>query len=112
MQENDSLIVRSILTRSSEIYDTQKRFGADPLMLAGDRAYFNAIAMGLLQVANASDRLSREFRAEYQGVAWERIGEWSRTINERYETLRAIDLWIMLDDLAELYGVCYVIENI
>ncbi|MDR1911286.1 MAG: hypothetical protein LBQ52_02920 [Helicobacteraceae bacterium] len=111
MQPTDQLIVRFILERGKEIYDAQKRFGADPAILASDRAYFNAIAMGLLQVSFAAKKLSSGFRAKQKKVEWAKIDGWQEPIADRYRSLTALDLWAALEVFAELYGACFVAED-
>jgi uncharacterized protein with HEPN domain len=105
------LAIDTILKRGGEIYNAQKRFGADPAILSSDSAYFGAIAMGLLQTSLAAKRLSRDFRAENKSVSWARIDGWSQTLVERYDGLSALDLWAMLEDLSELYGVCFALKD-
>ncbi|MDR0664988.1 MAG: hypothetical protein LBF86_05645 [Helicobacteraceae bacterium] len=111
MQPNDSRTVDFILKRGGEIYAAQKRFGADPSALSSDSAYFNAIATGLLQISIAAKKLSKTFRDGREKVAWKQIDDWSAAIIDRFDTLTALDLWTMLEDLSELYGVCYVYED-
>ncbi|MDR1451440.1 MAG: hypothetical protein LBI57_03795 [Helicobacteraceae bacterium] len=111
MRQSDSLIVNLILKRGGEIYSAQKRFGADPSILSLDSAYFNAIAMDLLQISLAALKFTPEFRSERKKTAWEQIDSWSATIVDRYETLTALDLWAALEDFAELYGECFTLAN-
>ncbi|MDR2153281.1 MAG: hypothetical protein LBO72_10730 [Helicobacteraceae bacterium] len=111
MQSNDLRVVDFILKRGAEIYSAQKRFGADPSILSSDSAYFNAIATGLLQISLAAKKLSIKFREKHKKVAWEQIDGWSAAIIDRFETLTALDLWEALDELSELYGVCFVYED-
>ncbi|MDR2034394.1 MAG: hypothetical protein LBP89_07160 [Helicobacteraceae bacterium] len=111
MQPTDQLIVSFILERGKEIYDAQKRFGADPAILASDRAYFNAIAMGLLQVSLAARKLSSEFCAKQKKVEWAKIGGWQESIVDRYKSLTAFDLWAALEVFAELHAACYIAED-
>jgi uncharacterized protein with HEPN domain len=111
MQPTDHLIVRFVLARGGEIYDAQKRFGADPSIMSRDSAYFNAVAMGLALIGGAAKKFSAEFRAEHKKVAWARIDGWQEAIFARYETLSALDVWAALEDMAELYGACYVVAD-
>ncbi|GHS87304.1 hypothetical protein FACS189487_03200 [Campylobacterota bacterium] len=108
MHKNDQLAVNFILARGAEIYAAQKRFGADPQILASDAAYFNALAMGILQSSSAAGRLSSDFRGKNAQVSWDRIDGWKEQIVNGYAAIGAQDLWIMLEDFAELYGVCFV----
>jgi uncharacterized protein with HEPN domain len=111
MQSSDLSAIDSILKRGGEIYNAQKRFGADPSILSTDSAYFGATAMWLLQISLAAKRLSRDFRGENKNTAWARIDGWSETIADRYESLSALDLWARLEDLSELYGVGFALRD-
>ncbi|MDR2905630.1 MAG: hypothetical protein LBU73_06740 [Helicobacteraceae bacterium] len=108
MKHEDFRRINVILARGREIYTAQKRFGADPKILEADRAYFNAIAYGLLLSALAAEKLSKEFRDRQSQIAWDRVAKWRDELLENFDRVTAQELWLMLEDYAELYGACFV----
>lgn len=62
MNQRDEQILRHMLGHCKDISDFIQRFGTDYAVFTQDRAYFNAVAMCVMQIGALSNGLSEEYR--------------------------------------------------
>ena len=108
MVDRDQSILRHIKEYCCDIDSFIKRFGRDFDVFIRDRAYFNAVAMCILQIGELSGSLSEEYRAETAGVIpWSNIRGMRNLVAHAYGSLDEELVWeTATDDIPFLYDFC------
>ena len=108
MAKRDKSVLEHIKNYCEEIGSFIERFGVDYKIFIGDRAYFNAVAMCILQIGELSNSLSEEFRAETSGkIPWVNIRGMRNIVAHAYGSLDENLVWeTATNDIPELLEFC------
>lgn len=108
MGNRDKSVLEHIKSYCEEIGSFIERFGDDYKIFIGDRAYFNAVAMCILQIGELSNSLSEEFRAETSGkIPWANIRGMRNIVAHAYGSLDENLVWeTATNDIPELLEFC------
>jgi uncharacterized protein with HEPN domain len=108
--DRDKGIITHIIGHINDIFNAQKRFGNDLSVFLTDRVYFNAVCMGLLQIGELSNHLSKEFTESHSDIAWRNIIGLRNIVVHGYGQLDAKKVWsAVVDDLPVLLEKCKII---
>ena len=108
MANRDKSVLEHIKNYCKEIDSFIERFGDDYKIFIGDRAYFNAVAMCILQIGELSNSLSEEFRDETSGkIPWVNIKGMRNIVAHNYGSLDEKLVWeTATNDIPELLEFC------
>lgn len=108
MANRDKSVLEHIKNYCEDISSFIERFGDDYNTFIGDRAYFNAVAMCILQIGELSNSLSEEFRAETSGkIPWANIKGMRNIVAHNYGSLDEKLVWeTATNDIPELLEFC------
>lgn len=108
MAKRDKSVLEHIKNYCEEIGSFIERFGDDYKIFIGDRAYFNAVAMCILQIGELSNSLSEEFRDETSGkIPWVNIKGMRNIVAHNYGSLDEKLVWeTATNDIPELLEFC------
>ena len=108
MAKRDKSVLEHIKNYCEEIGSFIERFGVDYKIFIGDRAYFNAVAMCILQIGELSNSLSEEFRDETSGkIPWVNIKGMRNIVAHNYGSLDEKLVWeTATNDIPELLEFC------
>lgn len=102
-----------IRTHCEDILSFVKRFGRDFQSFISDRAYFNAVAMGIMQIGELANGLSDSFCDQtIQQIPWKSIRGMRNWIAHAYGELDEAALWeTVLNDIPVLLRFCLCYTN-
>ncbi len=113
MNKTDIQRLMHIKTHCDDIAGFIERFGNDYNVFITDRAYFNAVAMCILQIGELANGLSEEFRNETKDMMpWGMIRGMRNWLAHAYaETDESIIWETALNDIPSLSAFCEKIIN-
>lgn len=108
MAERDESILKLIEGYCGDIETFIERFGRDFAVFTHDRAYFNAVAMCILQIGELSGSLSEEYRAATSGrIPWSGIRGMRNIVAHDYGALDEELVWeTATEDIPYLREFC------
>lgn len=89
------------------------RFGKNYDTFVGDRAYFNAVSMDILQIGELANGLSEEFRKETKGrMPWSVIRGMRNWLAHAYAQMDETMIWeTAINDIPSLLDFCEEMLN-
>lgn len=108
MANRDKSILQHIKGHCDDIEEFIKRFGKDFDIFTNDKAYFNAVSMGILQIGELAGSLSEEFRAKTSGkIPWSNIKGMRNIVAHNYGSVDEGLLWeTVTEDIPILLEFC------
>jgi len=93
MKLRDIDIVNHIIGYCDEIRDARNRFGDNPDSLKADKHYLNSVSMCILQIGELVDKLSDEFKVEYDKQPWHKMIKMRGKAAHWYGTFDSLVVW-------------------
>ena len=108
MNQRDRQRLEHILRHCRDVSDFIDRFGADYNVFIQDRAYYNAVAMCVMQVGELANGLSEEFReATKDQMPWGMIRGMRNWLAHSYTEIDDMVLWeTAKNDLPKVFAFC------
>ena len=108
MANRDQSVLQHIKGHCDDIEGFVKRFGKDFDIFTSDKAYFNAVSMGILQIGELAGSLSEEYRAKTSGkIPWSNIKGMRNIVAHDYGSLDEELLWeTAIEDIPVLLEFC------
>lgn len=108
MAERDKSVLRHIIGHCDDIEGFVRRFGEDFDVFISDKAYFNAVSMGILQIGELAGCLSEEYRARTSGtIPWSNIKGMRNIVAHDYGSVDEGLLWeSATEDIPALREFC------
>ena len=108
MNNGDRQRIAHIKTYCEDVADFTERFGKDFQTFTADKAYFNAVAMCVLQIGELSNALSEPFRERTRHkVPWKMIRGARNWLAHAYGEVDETVLWeTAINDLPALLAFC------
>ena len=108
MANRDQSVLQHIKTHCNDIAGFIERFGKDFGIFTSDKAYFNAVSMGILQIGELSGCLSEEYRAKTCGtIPWSNIKGMRNIVAHDYGSVDEGLLWeTATEDIPVLLAFC------
>ena len=108
MDNRDESILNHIERYCEDIESFVDRFGKDFDLFTSDRAYFNAVAMCVLQIGELSGSLSDEYRRKTsEKIPWTHIKGMRNIVAHNYGSLDEEILWMTtINDIPVLRAFC------
>lgn len=108
MNNGDRRRLAQIKLYCEDIAAFTQRFGRDFDKFTTDRAYFNAVAMCVLQIGELANALSEPFREETKAeVPWKMIRGARNWLAHAYGEVDETVLWeTVISDIPALLGFC------
>ena len=108
MANRNKSVLQHIVGYCEDIASFIERFGNDYAVFTGDRAYFNAVSMCILQIGELSGSLSEEFRADTAGeIPWSNIRGMRNIVAHDYGSLDEELVWETANyDIPHLRAFC------
>ena len=108
MNKADRQRIAHIKTYCEDIADFTDRFGKDFHTFTNDRAYFNAVAMCVLQIGELANALSEPFREKTKNsVPWKMIRGTRNWLAHTYGEVDETVLWeTVINDIPVLRAFC------
>ena len=108
MANRDQSVLQHIKGHCDDIEGFVKRFGKDFDIFTSDKAYFNAVSMGILQIGELAGSLSEGYRAETSGkIPWANIKGMRKIVVHDYGSVDEGLLWeTAIDDIPVLLKFC------
>jgi uncharacterized protein with HEPN domain len=107
MNRRDIDIIEHIVRYCDEISDARMRFGDSPEALKADRHYINSVSMCILQIGELADKLSDEFKAEYNEQPWRKMIKMRGKAAHWYGTFDPELVWeTIIDSIPDLSDYC------
>ena len=108
MVNRDKSVLQHIKSHCDDIEGFVKRFGKDFDIFTSDKAYFNAVSMGILQIGELAGSLSEEYRAKTSGkIPWSNIKGMRNIVAHDYGSVDEGLLWeTAIEDIPVLLEFC------
>ena len=108
MANRDQSILQHIKGHCEDIEGFLERFGKDFDIFTSDKAYFNAVSMGILQIGELAGSLSEEYRAETsRKIPWSNIKGMRNIVAHNYGSVDEGLLWeTTTEDIPVLLEFC------
>ena len=108
MANRDQSILQHIKGHCEDIEGFLERFGKDFDIFTSDKAYFNAVSMGILQIGELAGSLSEEYRAETsRKIPWSNIKGMRNIVAHDYGSVDEELLWeTATEDIPVLLQFC------
>ena len=108
MDSKDKNILQHIVRYCNDIKMFIERFGQDLSVFTSDRAYFNAVAMSILQIGELSTGLSEEYRSKTSDkIPWSNIRGMRNIVAHNYGSLDEELVWeTTTEDIPALLEFC------
>ncbi len=108
MNSKDLQIITHICLHCSEALGFIDRFGKDYNLFVSDRAYFNAVAMSVLQIGELANSLSDEYRESTKNeIPWNMVRGMRNALAHGYGSIDADVLWqTAINDIPMLLSFC------
>ena len=108
MNNRDLQIISHICLHCKEAIGFIKRFGDDYKLFVSDRAYFNAVAMSILQIGELANALSDEYRESTKNeIPWNMVRGMRNALAHGYSSIDADVLWqTAKNDIPMLFDFC------
>lgn len=108
MVNRDKSVLQHIKGHCNDIEGFIKRFGRDFDVFRNDKAYFNAVSMGILQIGELAGNLSEEYRAKTSGIIpWSNIKGMRNIVAHDYGSVDEELLWeTATEDIPVLLEFC------
>lgn len=108
MTARDEQILRHILFHCQDVQSFILRFGSEFDSFIQDRAYYNAVAMCIMQIGELSNGLSDEFRESTKDqMPWGMIRGMRNWLAHSYSEIDAKVLWeTAKNDLPKVLAFC------
>ena len=108
MVNRDQSILQHIKSHCTDIEGFIGRFGRDLDIFISDKAYFNAVSMGILQIGELAGSLSEEYRAKTsEMIPWSNIKGMRNIVAHDYGSVDEELLWeTATEDIPVLLQFC------
>ncbi|MBQ9195598.1 MAG: DUF86 domain-containing protein [Clostridia bacterium] len=108
MIARDEQTLRHILSHCQDVQQFIQRFGSDYDTFIHDRAYYNAVAMCVMQIGELSNGLSDEFRESTKDqMPWGMIRGMRNWLAHSYSEIDSKVLWeTARNDLPKVLSFC------
>ena len=108
MADRDKSVLQHIRSHCDDIEGFIERFGEDYDVFTSDKAYFNAVSMGILQIGELAGSLSEEYRAKTCGtIPWSNIKGMRNIVAHDYGSVDEGLLWeTATEDIPVLLAFC------
>lgn len=108
MNDRDQNILQHIKMHCDDIETFIIRFGKDYEVFTSDKAYFNAVSMGILQIGELAGNLSEEYRAKTsKKIPWSNIKGMRNIVVHDYGSIDEELLWeTAIRDIPALLEFC------
>lgn len=108
MANRDQSVLQHIKTHCIDIEGFIRRFGRNYDIFTSDKAYFNAVSMGILQIGELAGSLSEEYRAKTSGIIpWQNIKGMRNIVAHDYGSVDEGLLWeTVTEDIPVLLAFC------
>ena len=108
MANRDQSVLQHIKSHCDDIEAFIQRFGRDFGIFTSDKAYFNAVSMGILQIGELAGSLSEEYRDKTSGtIPWSNIKGMRNIVAHDYGSVDEELLWeTATEDIPVLLEFC------
>ena len=108
MADRDKNILQHIKIHCDDIEGFIKRFGKDFNVFISDKAYFNAVSMGILQIGELAKNLSEEYVAKTsEKIPWSSVKGMRNIVAHNYGSVDEELLWeTATEDVPVLLEFC------
>ena len=108
MADRDQSVLQHIKLHCDDIEEFIVRFGKDYDIFTSDKAYFNAVSMGILQIGELAGSLSEEYRAKTsKTIPWSNIKGMRNIVAHDYGSIDEELLWeTATEDIPILLSFC------
>lgn len=108
MANRDQNVLQHIKLHCDDIEGFIVRFGKDYDIFTSDKAYFNAVSMGILQIGELAGSLSEEYRAKTsKTIPWSNIKGMRNIVAHDYGSVDEELLWeTATEDIPILLSFC------
>lgn len=108
MDNRDQSVIQHIKSHCDDIEGFIRRFGKDYDVFIRDKAYFNAVSMGILQIGELAGNLSEEYRAKTsKAIPWSNIKGMRNIVVHDYGSVDEELLWeTATEDIPVLLEFC------
>ena len=105
--ERDSSILKHIIKYCDEIIEAIDKHSLTRDSLSDDNVYKNALSMGILQIGELVNVLSKEFRTAHDTIPWSEIKRMRDKAAHHYWTFELDILWeTVTEDVEPLKNYC------
>lgn len=108
MANRDQSVLQHIKSHCDDIGEFIRRFGKDYDIFTSDKAYFNAVSMGILQIGELAGSLSEEYHAKTSAtIPWSNIKGMRNIVAHDYGSVDEGLLWeTATEDIPILLAFC------
>lgn len=108
MADRDQSVLRHIKSHCDDIEGFIERFGRNYDLFTSDKAYFNAVSMGILQIGELAGGLSDDYRAKTaKTIPWSNIKGMRNIVAHAYGSIDEGLLWeTVTEDIPILLSFC------